>query len=293
MALKAKPPEATEKRLKLFMFGEAKVGKTTAALQFPNNYVIDAERGTEEDQYVAAMKKAGSEVLRTTDADEVIQEIRSLASDSHRFTTLTIDPITPIYVDLIDKMERKLADPKSGKDGTEFGRHYAAANKVMSRLVNLVMGLDMNVIVTAHAKAEYGDEMKRIGTTFDGWKKLDYLFDLIIQIERRGTKRVAIVKGTRISSFPDGEIFDWSYAEFQRRYGSVLERKAGTIVYATPEQLAEVQQLIAAVNLPEDSVSKWLSKAQADRFDDVPTDKVAKFIEYAKGIVAKATGASA
>ena len=41
MALRAKAPEAVAKRLKLFMFGAAGVGKTTAAIQFPNSYIID------------------------------------------------------------------------------------------------------------------------------------------------------------------------------------------------------------------------------------------------------------
>ena len=47
MALRARKPEAVQKRLKLFMFGPAGVGKTTAAIQFPNSYIIDCERGTE------------------------------------------------------------------------------------------------------------------------------------------------------------------------------------------------------------------------------------------------------
>ena len=35
--LRARKPEAVTKRLKLFMFGPAGVGKTTAAIQFPNS----------------------------------------------------------------------------------------------------------------------------------------------------------------------------------------------------------------------------------------------------------------
>lgn len=282
MALRAKPPEATDKRLKLFMFGEAKVGKTTAALQFPNNYVIDAERGTEESQYVDSMKRNGSEVYRTTDIDEVIQEARELATSAHNFRTITVDPITPLYVDLLEKMERKV--------GTEWGRHYGAANTVMKRLTNLLMNLDMNVIVTAHAKAEYGDEMKRTGTTFDGWKKLDYLFDLIIMLERRGQKRVAIVKGTRIAAFKDGEVFDWSYDEFQRRYGGALGKASTTVEYATADQIAEITKLLEIVKLPEGTVDKWLTAAGVDRFDDMLTTQIAGCIGSLKKKIDQTTG---
>ena len=41
--LRARKPEAVVKRLKMFMFGPAGVGKTTAAIQFPKSYIIDGE----------------------------------------------------------------------------------------------------------------------------------------------------------------------------------------------------------------------------------------------------------
>ena len=47
MALKGKKPQPKDRRLKLFMYGEAGVGKTTAACQLPKPYIIDTERGTD------------------------------------------------------------------------------------------------------------------------------------------------------------------------------------------------------------------------------------------------------
>ena len=55
---------------------------------------------------------------------------------------------------------------KLGSAG-DFGRHYGEANKIMKRLANLIMALDMNVVVTAHSKKEYGDNLKVLGHTFD------------------------------------------------------------------------------------------------------------------------------
>jgi hypothetical protein len=43
--LRGKKPEAINKRLKMFMYGGAGAGKTTAAIQFPNSYIIDCEKG--------------------------------------------------------------------------------------------------------------------------------------------------------------------------------------------------------------------------------------------------------
>src|SRR5688572_31957700 len=101
--LRAKKPEAVNKRLKLFMYGPAGVGKTTAAIQFPNSYIIDCERGAENyDKLIAA---SNSVVFQTTDIHEVMQEIRGLLTVQHDYRTLVIDPITTIYNDLLEKCE--------------------------------------------------------------------------------------------------------------------------------------------------------------------------------------------
>src|SRR5918911_2137139 len=195
--LRARKPQAVEKRLKLFMYGPAGVGKTTAAIQFPNSYIIDAERGTEN--YDKLITASGSSVFQTTDVNEVVQEVKALLTEKHDFRTLVIDPITPIYNDLLDKCETQV--------GADFGRHYGAANKTMKRLANLIMALDMNVVITAHAKTEYGQNFSKIGYTFDGWKQLDYWFDLVVELSKKGKKRMAKVVKTRVERFPDDEVF--------------------------------------------------------------------------------------
>src|ERR1044071_6531533 len=117
--LRAKKPEAVTKRLKLFMFGPAGVGKTTAAIQFPKSYIIDCERGAEN--YDKLITDSGSVVFQSNDINEVVAEVKSLLTEKHDFRTLVIDPITPIYNDLLEKCETQV--------GADFGRHYGAANK--------------------------------------------------------------------------------------------------------------------------------------------------------------------
>lgn len=271
--LRARKPEAVTKRLKLFMFGPAGVGKTTAAIQFPNSYIIDAERGTEN--YDKLITASGSSVFQTTDVNEVVQEVKALLTEKHDFRTLVIDPITPIFNDLLDKCETQV--------GADFGRHYGAANKTMKRLANLIMNLDMNVIVTAHAKAEYGENLRKLGYTFDGWKQLDYWFDLVVELGKKGKKRMARVAKTRIETFPDEDVFEWSYDAIKKRYdASILEREAQTVALASTEQVREIKDLLHVVRLPDGLVDKWLSKAQVDTFEDMPADTIAKCIEYVK-----------
>ena len=269
MALRAKKPETVEKRLKMFLFGSYKVGKTTAALHFPSAYIIDGEKGTVHDQYGKLMEKNGSVVMHTADVDEVIEEVRTLGIEKHSYRTIVIDPITTIESDLIEKAEKEF--------GAGDMRIWGKRDRQLKRLVNLLNRLDMNVIVTAHGKIDYGQNMARLGTTYDGWKRWPYVFDLIVELERRGTERVAIVRGTRIETFADGEVFPWSYPEFQRRY-PIIDKDPIPVVLATADQVAELRRLIEIVRLPEGTTEKWLVAAGVDCFEDMDGDKIAKCI---------------
>jgi len=273
-ALRAKKPEAVTKRLKLFMFGPAGVGKTTAAIQFPNSYIIDCERGTEN--YDKLITASGSAVFQTNDMNEVLAEVKSLLTEKHDYRTLVIDPITTVYNDLLEKCELKV--------GTDFGRHYGEANKVMKRLANLIMALDMNVVVTAHSKKEYGDNLKVLGHTFDGWRQLDYWFDLVIELGKKGKKRFAKVTKTRVDSFPDEDVFEWSYDAVKKRYDiAVLEKPATQVALASPQQVAQIKELLNIVRLPEGTTDKWLAKAGVDVWEDMSTETIQKCIEFVKG----------
>jgi hypothetical protein len=283
MALRAKKPEAVTKRLKLFMFGPAGVGKTTAAIQFPNSYIIDCEKGTEN--YDKLITGSGSAVFQTNDINEVIAEVKSLLTEKHDYRTLVIDPITTIYNDLIEKCELKV--------GSDFGRHYGEANKVMKRLANLIMALDMNVVVTAHAKTEYGDNLKKLGYTFDGWRQLDYWFDLVVELGKKGKKRFAKVVKTRVETFPDEDIFEWSYDVIRQRSDiAMLEKEAEQVTLATNDQVKEIKELLSIVRLPEGTAEKWLAKAGVDTFEDMPADVLAKCIDYVKNRFPSAVAAA-
>src|SRR4029078_4202608 len=113
-------------------------------IQFPNSYTIDCERGTEN--YDKLVADSGSVVFQTTDIHEVIAEVKSLLPERHDFRTLVTDPLTVPYNDLLEKCELKV--------GTDFGRHYAEANKTMKRLANLIMSLGNNVVVPAHPQTQ-------------------------------------------------------------------------------------------------------------------------------------------
>jgi hypothetical protein len=281
--LRARKPEAVNKRLKLFMYGPAGVGKTTAAIQFPNSYIIDCERGSEN--YDKLIKDSGSAVFQTTDIHDVIAEVKALLTEKHDFRTLVIDPITPAYNDLLEKCENKV--------GADFGRHYGAANKEMKRLANLILALDMNVVITAHAKTEYGQNLAKLGYTFDGWRQLDYWFDLVIELGKKGKRRFAKVVKTRIEQFPDEDVFEWSYEAIKQRYdASMLEKEAQAVQLASREQVREIKDLLSVVRLPEGVVEKWFAKAGVEEWDDMPAEVIEKCIQYVKNRLPGAAAAA-
>lgn len=271
MALRGTKPQAGTRRLKFLLFGPAGVGKTTAAIQMPRPYVIDCENGTSH--YADRIIESGGVVFATQSMDDVLAEVRSLMVESHDYNTLIIDPFTPLYEVKLDEGE--------GKVGSEFGRHYGYANKTCKRLFNMLAMLDMNVVVTCHQKNEYGDGMKVIGRTFDGWKKLDYLFDLVLELERAGRKRNAVVRKTRLEQFPDGDVFEWSFDALAQRWGKdALLAKAEQVILATPEQAERIRKLIADLQLPESVWQKWLDKAKAEDFDDMPAKAIQACIDH-------------
>ena len=286
MALRGKKPAAIEKRLKALFFGAAGVGKTTASIQFPRPYLIDTERGAENDQYVKLLKASGGAYFHTTDFDDMLAEVTSLLTEKHNFQTVIIDPLTVPYNDALDKSAKSLAT-RDDASGTAFGRHKQIPDRKVKHLCNLLLRLDMNVIITSHAKGEWKNGAPTGTDTFDCYVKLDYLFDLVFQIQKRGTDRVGIVKKTRCEGFPEGDVFPFSYAEISGRYGkAILERDSAPETLASPEQVAEIERLIDLLKLPVETTDKWLDKAMAETWAEMPGDAIGKCIESLKAKVA-------
>lgn len=268
-------PEKIEKRLKALFYGQAGVGKTTAAIQFPSPYLIDTEKGSSNEQYVKLLKKNGGVIFQTSDFNELINEVKALLTEKHPYKTLIIDPLTTIYNDLLDKSAMKV--------GTEFGRHYGEANKKMKELLNLLLRLDMNVVITSHSKNEYGQNLAVLGQTFDCYKKLDYLFDLVFEVQKRGKDRVAVIKKTRIESFQDGDFFTFSYNEISERYGkNILEKDSVAEILATKDQIEELKFLIELYHEPEETIQKWLDKSEASSFEEINSSIMEKLISHMK-----------
>ena len=285
MVLKAKAPEKKEKRLKMFVFGPAGVGKTTACLQFPKSYVIDTEKGT--DFYADTINKSGSVVLQTLNPDDIQDELHSLLTEQHGYKTLVIDPITQVYNAVQEKWTRVFEkNAKSEKEAEiqDFGmRYWGKVKGNFKALQRLMLSLDMNVIITSHQKDIYGVGMAKIGVGPDSMKGDEYIFDYVFQVERRGKDLIAktIKERAEIGKQKFPEEFVWSYENFIKYYGQeIIERETVPVALATKEQVEKLNTLVGIVKIDDEIIQKWLAKADVDSFDQMNGDTIQKCIDF-------------
>lgn len=282
MALKAKDPKAAEpSKPKMLIFGKPGVGKTWGALDFPSCYYIDTEGGADLAHYTDKLKKAGGVYMGPEDGSldfaTIIEQFHDLATTKHSYKTVIVDSISKLFNTAIAIEAERLGE----KDA--FGASKKPAIAYMRRLVAWVNRLDMNVLFIAHSRSEWGVDAKgersEIGQTFDCWDKLEYELHLALEIYKQGPARKARIRKSRLTGFPDAEVFDWSYATFATRYGKdIIEKAATTLTLATSEQVSEINRLLETVKIDPADVEKWKTKAGAETFSEFTTEQASGII---------------
>ena len=291
--LKAVAPKAAEpSKPKMLLFGKPGIGKTWFSLDFPACYYIDTEGGAKEARYIEKLEASGGVYFGpehgSTSFDEVLGQIKALATEDHPYRTVVIDSISKLFALEIAREAERLTD--AGKKN-EFGADTKPAVSYMRQLVSWLTRLDMNAILIAHHKAEWGrdksGERVVIGDTFDCWDKLEYELDLALHITKQGATRLARVKKSRLGPFPEADAFQLTYDEFATRYGrEVIEGAVHTLTLATPEQVAEVNRLLGIVKLEEGKIEKWFNAANVSSWDEMDADKIGKVIDHLKERIA-------
>jgi len=281
---------ATERRLKLLLWGDSGVGKTTLALRFPRPAVIDLEGGTVH--YGGTFE---FEVLKATTADEVMAAVDWLLTHPYPYRTLVIDPITIYWDALQAKWHQVFLQRNKGSKGHRGDyyelqpRDWVTLKAEFKELVRKLIQLDMNVIVTARQKALYSDAgfMRIVGETFDGEKSLPYLFDTILRLYRDDAGRfMAENIKDRTNKLPRGK-FEVSYDVIERSLGAeTLTREAMPLHLATPEQIERIRHFVAASGMKPERLRERLTAYGANRIEDLTQ-------ENAQAIIDKFTAATA
>lgn len=285
-----------DKRLKLFLWGDSGVGKTTLALQFPKPVVIDLEGGA--DLYGEAFD---FDVLRASTADEAMEAAQWLLGHAHPYRTLVIDPITVYW----DALQKKWSDiflrRNKGSKGYKFEfydlqpRDWMTVKAEFKDFIRKLIALDMNVIVTARQKVQYADGafMKAIGETFDGEKSLPYLFDTIVRLYRDEKGRfLGECLKDRSNKLPLGE-FEVSYGRFEELFGKkALARKARPTAFATDEEKRQIRERIARFGMSPEQVTRRLAAYDAENLDELTEENARVIIGKFESALASKGGAA-
>lgn len=275
-----KPEIVKARKPHIMLSGEPGTGKTLWSLSWPACFFMDTEGGATREQYQTKLKENGGVYFGpeqgSQDFQEVLGQIRELATTKHPYRTLVIDSFSKLY-----NIEAASAEDRIGSD---FGRDKREADKPTRKLLTWCDRLPLNVIYVCHQKDKWERRERELiyaGSTYDGYKKLHYELDLWLQTKMVGTKRFATVAKSRIDAFPVLTDINLDFPTFQKLYGaSVIDEEIAPIVLATTEQLGEIQRIVDLLKIPQEDLDKWLAKAQAVELDDLSKENATKFLEF-------------
>lgn len=264
-----KPEVVKARKPHIMLSGEPGTGKTYFSLNWPAPYFIDTESGATREQYVKRLKEAQGVYFGpeqgSQDFQEVLGQIRELATTKHPYRTLVIDSFSKLY-----NIEAAAAENRIGSD---FGKDKREADKPTRKLLTWLERLPLNVILICHQKDKWERRERELiyaGSTYDGYKKLHYELDLWLQTKMVGSKRFATVAKSRIDAFPVLTDINLDFPTFQKLYGaSVIDAEVTPIVLATKEQIDEIKRLAEVMKITEEEMDKALSKRQATDLDDL------------------------
>jgi len=279
MELKAIKPQIVQPgKPKLLLSGRSGVGKTMFALEFPSPYLIDVEGGATREQYSRKLessygayfgKDQGSQDIAT-----VIEEIKALATVKHGFKTLIIDSFSHLYNTVAAIAEEKI--------GNEFGRDKKEANRPTRQLLRWLEAIDMNVVLICHQREKWqrsGKEVVSVGTTFDGYEKLEYILDLWLEIQKVGSARFMVVKKSRIDGFPEAKEMSLEFKSFADIYGAdIVARDTQPVSLATQEQIQTLKALVTGLNISKETIEATFEKLKVDKWEEVTSEQAMKVI---------------
>lgn len=212
MAL-AKKAILDDVNLKVMVWGESGSGKSRFALSAPSPIVVDLEGSTrlyagEFDFWKAEIDKNNE--LSSNSASltkNLIKEI--LDGEYPDRKTLIIDPVTDL-LDCIEDICSKEYEKTIGKkvdtlNAVQKTKWYAYRRETSRKILNQLKDVPMNLILVARAKNVWDTKdgkMQPVGLTYDALEVVEYLMDIVIQLEKNGEEIRAIVKKSRLGNLP-------------------------------------------------------------------------------------------
>lgn len=209
----AKKATLDDINLKVMVWGESGSGKSRFALSSPNPIVVDLEGSTR--LYVNDFDFWKAEVDKTNERANnpatltmsIIDEI--IKGEYTDRKTLIIDPVT----DLLDTIESSCAtqyEKNIGKkvdtlNAVQKTKWYAYRRDMVRKVLNNLKDIPMNLILVARSKNVWDNKdgkLQPVGQTYDALEIIEYLMDIVIQLEKTENGTTAIVKKSRLGNLP-------------------------------------------------------------------------------------------
>ena len=209
----AKKATLDDVNLKIMIWGESGSGKSRFSLSAPSPLVIDLEGSTrlyadEFDFYKAEVDKTNP--LASNPATLTVNLIKEILEGQYPDRkTLIIDPLTDL-LDCIEDVSAKKYEEMIGKKVGELNpvqktKWYAYRREMARTVLNQLKDVPMNLILVARVKNLWDTKdgkMQPIGLTYDALDIVEYLMDIVIQLEKNGEETRAIVKKSRLGNLP-------------------------------------------------------------------------------------------
>ena len=225
-------------KLRLALFGPSGAGKTYTALSIASGLggrvaVIDTERGSAS-KYADKFEFDVLE-LPKNDIATYIEGIKAAAG----YGVLIIDSLSHAWRELLEAMDQ-LARTKYG--GNKWSA-WSEGTPQQNHLVDALLGFDGHVIATMRSKTEWviqQDERgknapRRIGTSPEQGKGIEYEFDVLMEIDPEHT---GTVTKDRTGKFQDA-VMECPGADFGKQLAAWLSTGAPAQARAVETQKAE------------------------------------------------------
>lgn len=218
----AKKATLEDAKLKIMVWGESGCGKSRFALSAPAPIVVDLEGSTrlyanEFDFWKAEIDKTNEKASNSAILTKsVVEEI--IKGEYPDRKTLVIDPVT----DLLDTIEDLCAKQYEQMIGKKIGelnqlqktKWYAYRRECSRSMLNQLKDAPVNLILIARAKTVWDSKdgkTQPVGLSYDALEIVEYLMDIVIQLEKTPSGTRAVVKKSRLGNLPTVlEIQDFS-----------------------------------------------------------------------------------
>lgn len=304
--LKPETPQAKPWRPNILMFGASGTGKTKtwmdlAKLTGAKCLAIDTHKGTDAWAHLYADHY---QVVHTSSPPEIEAQLDHYLETPDGFSMFVVDDISVSHTVLQDMADDELRPLKKGKAGQFSGVLDPGARSIIKRLAHVTLNklthLDMARIVVARSKPHYEASSKggaftleRKGTTFAGDKDMEYDFDLVLQLEKYGTRRVAVTEKSRgMPDFP-ATIEDFTAEKLLALLpcgpaGFTDPSQPAPVV--TEEQADEIRTLFGLAKLEPGRQSKALAHHGAHSIDDLPRGAFPLLVSQLRAVISKTAG---